>query len=34
MLAGGHVQMIFYAACAVGIYLICDFIFNIVKKEN
>jgi hypothetical protein len=34
MLAGGHVQMIFYTACVVGIYLICDLISQLVRKNN
>ena len=34
MLAGGHVQMIFYAAMAVGILLLCELIYYIAKKQN
>lgn len=34
LLAGNHVQMVFYTACAVGIYLIVDIIARIVKKNN
>jgi hypothetical protein len=34
MIAGTHVQMVFYAACAVGFYLVCDLTSRIIKKET
>ncbi|MCL2039205.1 MAG: YfhO family protein [Bacteroidetes bacterium] len=34
MLAGGHVQIIFYIACVVVIYLIFDLVSKLMKKEN
>jgi len=34
MIAGTHVQMIFYAACAVGIYLLSNIISLLIKKET
>jgi len=34
MLEGAHVQMIFYSACALGIYLVFEFSSRLIKKEN
>ncbi len=34
MLAGGHVQIIFYIACIVSMYLIFDFVSKLLRKEN
>ena len=34
MFAGGHIQIIFYVACIVGIYLIFDFVLKLLKKDN
>jgi len=31
---GGHLQMIFYSACAIGIYYVFEFISRLVKKEQ
>jgi hypothetical protein len=34
MLIGAHLQMIFYSACAIGIYLLVELISVITTKEN
>lgn len=34
MLEGAHVQMIFYSALALGLYLLFEFISRLIKKNN
>lgn len=34
MLSGAHLQMIFYSACAVGIYFAVEIISTLIKKED
>ncbi|NLO18854.1 MAG: YfhO family protein [Ignavibacteria bacterium] len=31
---GGHLQMIFYSACAIGIYYVFEFISRLIKKAE
>lgn len=34
MFEGGHLQMIFYGACAFGLYLLFEFISRLVRKKE
>ncbi len=34
MLEGGHLQMIFYGACAFGLYLLFEFISRLISKDQ